>query len=433
MNNLCFMAYDADDAGRKIGQSILSDNTKELSEFSQRIEHGNEFIKEWAESHGGVCYSSGGDQGAFSIPPEALDEIEQLRKDYEFATNLTITVGIGNSLSEAGKSLLVGKFRGKNMAVKYDQSIEEEIQEAYNRVKDGTASEEERKLGEAYLNVNESHEDQSQEARDVQYREMDLAPPVIDKPNPKTQPKQEMGTEMGRQEKYNTNNRMLESDSDDSEQQPQIQQNAQSKDDTDAPTENSAEEHLDSALENHKDMMSQMGEVSPTVEQHIEAAIDNQKDMLDTMGEEDLPHGDEMEGNISRPEGYKEQQIPGEMGLSEDEEESPDLSEVLRGGLDNHAESIQKEKITQMVGEALEGFKANKQILEKAKEKAPELYDSCISMLRAMIEMSKMLGLGEEQNPLEHDQSQEEVSQEQSQENKAPAASQEGAAQAPQQ
>ena len=50
-----------------------------------------------------------------------------------------------------------------------------------------------------------------------------------------------------------------------------------------------------------------------------------------------------------------------------------------------------------MVGEALEGFKASKNILERAKTEAPQLYTSSIAMLKAMIEMCKMLGLDQEQ------------------------------------
>jgi hypothetical protein len=61
--------------------------------------------------------------------------------------------------------------------------------------------------------------------------------------------------------------------------------------------------------------------------------------------------------------------------------------------LDAHADGIQKEKVIQLVGQALEGFKAQKSILDKAKVSAPELYDSCLQMLRAMIELCSLVGL----------------------------------------
>ena len=65
----------------------------------------------------------------------------------------------------------------------------------------------------------------------------------------------------------------------------------------------------------------------------------------------------------------------------------PNLDEVLRDGLDCHADGIQREKVIDMVGEALDAFKAQKSILDKAKEQAPGLYDACIMLLRAMIEL----------------------------------------------
>ena len=161
----------------------------------------------------------------------------------------------------------------------------------------------------------------------------------------------------------------------------------------------------------------------------------------ETIDAPDLAVGTNMEGNTSRPEGF-ESDVPGDMGLGSDGGEniphddsspdyeqhpenagsetgaaqgegspdyeqhpenqaeggegSPDISSVLQEGLDSHADSIQREKTIQLVAEALEGFKASKDILEKAKIQAPQLYESSIAMLKAMIEMAKMLGLENE-------------------------------------
>ncbi len=101
------------------------------------------------------------------------------------------------------------------------------------------------------------------------------------------------------------------------------------------------------------------------------------------------------EGNTSRPEGYGGN-TPSDMGLDEEQaqEENPDLSSVLKEGLDSQSNNIDKEKVRDMVGQALSGFKASKQILEKAREQAPDFYQASISMLAAMIKMAEMLGLG---------------------------------------
>lgn len=104
------------------------------------------------------------------------------------------------------------------------------------------------------------------------------------------------------------------------------------------------------------------------------------------------------EGNVTRPEGY-DSNIPGDMGMDsehpDDSEDHPDLSMVLKESLDSQSQDIDKEKVRDMVGQALEGFKASKQIVEKAKEQAPDFYKANIAMLAAMIKMSEMLGLHE--------------------------------------
>jgi hypothetical protein len=100
------------------------------------------------------------------------------------------------------------------------------------------------------------------------------------------------------------------------------------------------------------------------------------------------------EGNVSRPEGYG-QNTPTDMGLDEEQAQdgNPDLSSVFKEGLDSQASNIDKEKVRDMVGQALAGFKASKQILEKAREQAPDFYQASIAMLAAMIKMAEMLGL----------------------------------------
>lgn len=110
--------------------------------------------------------------------------------------------------------------------------------------------------------------------------------------------------------------------------------------------------------------------------------------------------GTEMEGNVSRPGSYDDN-VPGDMGLSDDHTSmgGPDLSQVLQGGLDSQADNIQRERVVQMVAQALEGFKASKQIIERSQQQAPQLYQSSIMMLKAMIEMAKMLGLDSEGAP----------------------------------
>jgi len=64
----------------------------------------------------------------------------------------------------------------------------------------------------------------------------------------------------------------------------------------------------------------------------------------------------------------------------------------------------------------LDSFKAQKQILDKAKEQAPQLYDSCLQMLRAMIELCSLAGLdnsGEAEQEVNEIEGQSEIPEEQ--------------------
>jgi hypothetical protein len=418
-SEMLYMAYDGDNAGRLVGRAILSNDPKSLHEVSQRINLGHEIVKRWVEGYGGEVISGGGDEGTFSIPRSAVEAIEELRKDYEFATNLTMSIGTGSNLSEAGKALLVAKFRGKNTVVHYDENIEKEVASAAEKVAQGKGSPEETKLAEAYLrpDVDEkTFNNESQAERAAEYRDQDLIPPMIDKPDPSQENKKQLGVPM----------EIPESDRHMNEVKPDPEQNAQklpkpapkdylqgqsvpaeqvppqpgevqadSTDDTTYEEEATAgsrnngdesvqgepisiEAELDQNLENEQDMLNEMDSKSPDskpVEEELDQHLENEQDMLNEMDNQ-------------------QQNAPGDMGLSEDDA-SPDLSAVLKDGLDSHADNIQREKVVDMVSQALEGFKANKQILEKAKDQAPQLYESCLAMLRAMIEMARMLGLGE--------------------------------------
>ena len=130
--------------------------------------------------------------------------------------------------------------------------------------------------------------------------------------------------------------------------------------------------------------------IEDILDQHLNNAVDMAQNG-DVNSEGLDPNG------ISRPEDYNAKQ--GDLGLSEEDAQNddPNLDEVLRDGLDSHADSIQREKVIDMVGQALDAFKGQKQILDKAKAQAPELHDACISMLRAMIELCSLAGIDQSQ------------------------------------
>ena len=406
MDNMTYMAYDGDNAGRLVGRAILANDVDMLHEVSNRINLGHDIVKRWVESHGGQVISGGGDEGTFAVPAEALSDIEQLREDYQYTTNMTMTVGLGANLSEAGKALLVGKFRGKNAVVQYDQSIEQEIQEASARVAEGSASPEERKLGEAYLRPEADGQEKAPETRTAEYAQMEVSAPSIEKPLPGENPPKSVGPALDSPQSESIGNQMLGPGG-----VPNEQAQAAPSPAPVAPAQETGQEvaqEIEATLENEKEMMEDMGSVpdgtavSMDADSEIEANLANEQEMLEQID----PALQECEA-CGRPMGY-DTNTPGDMGLAEEQADpnNPDLTEVLQGGLDNHANQLRTEQVRELVGQALEGFKANKHILERAKEMAPDMYNSTIAMLKAMIEMAKMLGLGAEEAPVAEEQPQ---------------------------
>lgn len=501
-----YVAYDADSAGSKIGRAILSDDTASISEVSARIELGNELFRKWAEQeYDGQCYSSGGDQGLFSIKPEAIEHLEEIRRDYEFATDLTLSIGVGQSASQAGKALLAAKFRGKNQVVMYDDSVENDIQQTESRLSVGQGSDEEKKLGDAYLSKDPKNgylqdswqQDQIakektgqspsqlateslEQKADRQKEDPELQSPqdAEDKisheasakvyedkkedPNklPDKQLDKQKEEEIGQADRHvfakeNSTPREKEEStgkdpSKDEFKDPEGKErdmktedkpNKEKKDEKgkeipkEAPQEGQEviEEVGEEVPQEHSEVCPACGkaqeESAEVIEENIEDPPQDEVVQADEMNDVDnanMPAGQEMEGNVSRPEGFSEENVPGDLGMGggpeggveiengnpEDtqddtwgqanpQDEEPPMQSVMQDGLEGGAEDAQAEQVKQMIGQALSGFKNNKQVLEQAKAQAPELYSSCISMLRAMIEMAKMLGLsdGSEQMP----------------------------------
>ena len=92
--------------------------------------------------------------------------------------------------------------------------------------------------------------------------------------------------------------------------------------------------------------------------------------------------------------------VDGEFPQEDAGQEEPDMADVMQGGLQDHEDDQKKQQVLDMVVQTLAGFKANKAALEESKEQNQGLYNSCIQMLKSMIELCKLLGL-EPQMPSE--------------------------------
>jgi hypothetical protein len=510
--NLFYYAFDGDSIGRRHAAALLSDNVEDIHNISAQITDANEMVRDFVESNGGTMISFGGDEGVFSAPPEFVDLLEQLRKDYEYIIGATLSIGYGTKPSEAGKALLEAKETGKDKIVQYSESSEkyaQDVQQDRNSEhledEQNQPDDEERKKIKSVLSSEEDlydpnsiHEDvgaegepqdeetdegvghdqvlpegadaaineptlceppkednnmgydsgyknDEPEPREDSYRANDLTPPTIRKPNltPKPPVMQavsgdvpESGRLMNEELPDPKDVEAVNKKPDPTEYHGQAEGDAapesmvqpmeqkpgdlkyysgkQGKPDACMPEENATS---DEAMETEAENMGVKHCESCTCDQHerpmdevLDQHIDNAKDFSDSLEDDNgdqeaeeildqhLDNATEMnqemdQNGVSRPMDYDEKQ--GDMGLSEEEadQDEPNLDEVLQGGLDQHADNIQREKVIQLVGQALDGFKSQKAILDKAKDQAPELYSSCISMLRAMIELCSLAGL----------------------------------------
>lgn len=142
-----YIAMDADDAGRLIGQAILRDDIKTLEQTSHSINAGQNLILDWVEGMGGRVITAGGDEALVEVSLESVDSLEELRGQYHQIVGATITAGVGLSPSEAGKALLYGKVNGKDQVAVFDEHMEEEL----HRVNENPQTEEEQKQKDHYL------------------------------------------------------------------------------------------------------------------------------------------------------------------------------------------------------------------------------------------------------------------------------------------
>lgn len=208
----------------------------------------------------------------------------------------------------------------------------------------------------------------------------DLNTPGLPKPDPQSEPPVGLGTSM---EAPITNNNFA------------ISQPAQGVPNETPSTQEAVQlDHSKEALQAIAQEIESDGNATPT---------QSDAQVAQSVDDTALAVGTQMDGNTSRPAGFS-QNTPQDMGIAEDPKSSdapgsPDLTSVLHEGLDSNADNIQRERVVQMVSTALAGFKSSKDILERAQSQAPQLYQSSIQMLKAMIEMARMLGFGQGEIP----------------------------------
>src|ERR1035437_2992847 len=146
-NQHIFVSMDGDSVGNLVGRAALADDVESLNDVSIHIEAGKELIRDFVRRHAGPIISAGGDEINARLPLDAVEEIESLRTDYSYIVKATLSVGVGEKLSQSSKALMVAKLRGKNQILQYAPDVEDEWTQS---VQNANVSESQ-KIGNAYM------------------------------------------------------------------------------------------------------------------------------------------------------------------------------------------------------------------------------------------------------------------------------------------
>jgi len=430
-----FLAINGDNVGDSIGQAVASDNTEELSRISGSVKDSHSKIDEWVKSVGGRIVATSGDEGVYQLPSDALQELESIRSQYSATSGHTLTAGVGSSISEASKALLYGKYNDKDQVVHYEPSIEDYINQ----------DEEEGVPAEGELPSEGQVEEQGQIEEEAA---VGIDEGSVPEHEQEMAPEENMIHDEMEQENDEVDGDIIEADEEAGVEDAQNNEGEYLKDsvgDSRYEEEEASVLNPEEAIEGIAGEESEMDGIDGDVDGQDPQAADNQEEMMEEeegqqageehknlltnmisghMGEEEgMEAGQEMpmeeEGQMPMEAGEippeEGQEMPMEEEMMEEEGQMPEGQEMApEEMMEEEGQEGSDDELKSDITSALMSFKQNKDMLEETKQSNPELYTATITMLRAMIEMSKKLGFTDitEEAPMEEGEEQMEEMEE---------------------
>ena len=123
-----FVSMDGDNIGASVERAAMSDDLDTIVAQSELIFSGQAMIRDWAHKFGADIYIDGGDDMAFTLPRQHMFALKDLKDSYHKTTGFTITIGVGNTISQAGHSMLYGKLHGKDQINMWSKDLDEELE-----------------------------------------------------------------------------------------------------------------------------------------------------------------------------------------------------------------------------------------------------------------------------------------------------------------
>lgn len=444
--DMIYIAINGDNVGEGIGNAIASDNHEQLEKITGGLKGAHNSIKEWVESVGGKVITESGDEGIYQIPNEAYseDQLDDIREMYSKQTGTTVTLGVGESMSEASKALIYGKLNDKDQIVEYDSHIddyiashhedEDEVEEELpeeSDLQDDLEDEMEEEQGmvddEEFDGIpsnisNNNLEDGGQEDSIPEMEESAIRGESASEETDETQDDQGIDDEV--EEDFDSE----DIDEDIDEDDDTVEMDADEFEDEherliDTLRSPDHEDDLEEADEQEaelQDMRREDGGISP--EDKIQDVVENEDE--DDTTEIEVPE-DEVDGDYGSEE-MAEAQPDHELEMDEDEEFIHDAQENRQDELDDDIIEADEEgdvsedeqhnmisdmihanmeddsqenndELKQKIMQSLQSFKQNKGMIEQAKQADPQFYSSIMNMLQSMIEMAKQLNISPEQ------------------------------------
>ena len=413
---MTYVAIDADDVGQSIGNAVLSDNATELSSISGKINSGVQIFSKWAEYNGGNIISSGSDEAVFQVPLKSIEELEDLKNKYQKETGFSVSIGVGEKISDAAKALIYAKINGKNQIVDYSPEIEEIMKQSIsgNLDKEKSAQVLEGGVGdetetsdvdpeqlEEGLSTEKEHTDDEKEAEEIALDHLTEDPEYYSKlkeVESKDTPDSEEDLDVDGRPDIQEEHGKINPEEDDIDQDGDVEhEEAMASDSMEEESYDDQGDFSDEYIEEEADMEDN-DEDEEDLSDSIEAEMESEEDMEED-SEEDPEADMEDEADMEEdPEADMEMEPEADMETEPEAdmemEEEADMEEDPEADMED--EALDDESLKQAIFDSLQIFKQNKDLLLALSNENPELYNALVVSLQSMIEMAKELGYGQD-------------------------------------
>ena len=412
---MVYVALNGDGVGEQIGNAILSDDHQTLSGLSRKFKDAHANIEKWAQRKGGEIVASSGDETIFSLPEEMVGELESIKDQYAQASGATLTIGIGQTISQASKALIYGKLNEKNQIVEYEPQMDDYISGDQKEGSEDEESDTEEGVGEEFGDSEEGEEYDEESDED----EIPSPDDIVNSASQQNRQHEGLDSEdeESEDESFGEEAEQLEDEEEEDTQPAHEQDMSVGEDMAHDSEENEDDEQDDDNIEADEEPEVFGGNTEPMdedLDQDVDEDIENQtEDSLSEdegfgeedqeeeggFGDEDIPELSPEE--IAGQEGQDEDSYPTEEGQEvEGQEEGSDadefLNEMMHSNMDGQEQEQdpETEELKQKIFTALQSIKGNREMLDQMQVQNPELYQGIMANIQSMIEMGKKLGMG---------------------------------------